>query len=194
LTSLRANVDTLRRYPHLPDVDRDAILADLHEETHELSELVDEIVAVASGDANDEPSQPFDLRELATELAVRAERRRGRPVLVVGDAAQVVAQRSSVARAVSCLLDNADKFDRSGGPIEVRIAGTSVSVVDRGPGIPDDELPLVFERFHRAEAARALPGSGLGLSIVREVARRHGGEAFARTRDGGGAEVGFRLG
>ncbi len=194
LTSLRANVDTLRRYPHLPDADRDAILADLHEETHELSELVDEIVAVASGDVNDEPSQPFDLTELATELAVRAERRRGRPVVVVGEAAPVVAQRGSVARAVSCLLDNADKFDRSGGPIEVRVAGTSVSVVDRGPGIPDDELPLVFERFHRAEAARALPGSGLGLSIVREVARRHGGEAFARTRDGGGAEVGFRLG
>jgi two-component system sensor histidine kinase MprB len=99
-----------------------------------------------------------------------------------------------VQRAVSCLIDNADKFDPSGGPIEVHVAGTTLWVADRGPGIPDDELPLVFERFHRAEAARSLPGSGLGLSIVREVALRHGGEAFARHRDGGGAEVGFTLG
>ena len=52
----------------------------------------------------------------------------------------------------------------------------------------------MFDRFHRADEARALPGSGLGLSIVREVARRHGGDAFARNRAGGGAVVGFTLG
>jgi two-component system sensor histidine kinase MprB len=68
-----------------------------------------------------------------------------------------------------------------------------VAVADRGSGIPEAELPLVFDRFHRADEARALPGSGLGLSIVRDVARRHGGDAFARNREGGGAVVGFTL-
>jgi two-component system, OmpR family, sensor histidine kinase MprB len=193
LTSLRTNIDTLRRYHRMSDADRDAILADLHEETQELSELVDEIVAVASGDLNDEPAQSFDLTELATELAVRAERRRGRPVVVIGEAAPVVARRGAVQRAVSCLIENADKFDGSGGPIEVHVDGATLWVADRGPGIPDHELALVFERFHRAEAARSSPGSGLGLSIVREVARRHDGDVFARHRDGGGAEVGFTL-
>lgn len=194
LTSLRTNVDTLRRYPDLPDADRAAVLADLHTETQELADLVNEIVAVASGDAIDEPSQPFDLVELATEVAVRAERRSGRPFVVVGGRAPVVAQRGAVQRAVACLLDNADKFDTTGGPIEVSVLGGTVTVADRGPGIPEHELAYVFERFHRADAARSLPGSGLGLSIVREVAHRHGGDAFARARDGGGAVVGFRLG
>jgi two-component system sensor histidine kinase MprB len=98
-----------------------------------------------------------------------------------------------VQRAISCLLDNACKFDPS-GTIEVTVGAAGIAVADRGPGIPEHELPLVFDRFHRADDARSMPGSGLGLSIVREVARRHGGEAFARNRDGGGAVVGFRLG
>jgi two-component system sensor histidine kinase MprB len=69
-----------------------------------------------------------------------------------------------------------------------------VVVGDRGRGIDDGDLDRVFERFYRADDARQLPGSGLGLSIVDAIARRHGGEAFARPRAGGGAEVGFRLG
>ena len=74
------------------------------------------------------------------------------------------------------------------------VAAGRVSVADSGIGIPDDELARVFDRFHRSDEARTLPGSGLGLSIVREVARRHGGEAFASNRSEGGAEVGFWLG
>jgi two-component system sensor histidine kinase MprB len=105
----------------------------------------------------------------------------------------VVAQRSGVQRAVSSLLDNARKFDTTGGPIDVRVGAGVVTVSDRGPGIPEQELPLIFERFHRAEEARTMPGSGLGLAIVRDVALRHGGDVFAHPRDGGGAVVGFRL-
>ena len=66
-------------------------------------------------------------------------------------------------------------------------------MLDRGPGIaPGDESP-VFDRFYRAEGARSLPGSGLGLSIVREVAVGNGGSVVAAPRPGGGAQVGFRL-
>ena len=195
LTSLRTNLDALRRYPAMSQQDRDAIVADLHAETAELTDLVNEVVAVATGDRPDEPMQPLDLVEVVTEVAGRCERRSGRTVVVhAPPAAPAVAQRGAVQRAVSCLLDNATKFDTTGGVIEVTVHGTSVEVADRGGGIPERELPLVFERFHRADAARTLPGSGLGLSIVREIAVRHGGDVTARNREGGGAVVGFRLG
>ena len=194
LTSLRTNIDTLRRHPELGGGDRADIVADLQAEAEELTHLVDEIVTVASGDVVDEPRASVDLVELATDVAVRAERRSGRRVSVSGDVAIVVAQRAAVQRAISCLVDNAIKFDHGDGEIEVTVSGTTVTVADRGPGIPDDELPLVFDRFHRAESARSAPGSGLGLAIVRAVAQRHGGDAFAANRDGGGAAVGFRLG
>jgi two-component system sensor histidine kinase MprB len=194
LTSLRTNLDVLQRHPEMPGADRDALVADLRAETQQLTDLVNEIVAVASGAQSDEPVQPFDLAELVRDAATRAERRTGRTFAVTADPSPVTAQRSSVQRAVSCLLDNAHKFDDSGGPIEVFVSGASVTVSDRGPGIPARELDRVFDRFHRAESARALPGSGLGLSIVREVARRNGGDAFAANRDDGGASVGFRLG
>lgn len=194
LTSLRTNIDTLRRYRDLPDADRSAIVADLHAETEQLTELVDEIVAVASGAAVDEPRGEVDLTELASEVAQRAERRSGRQVLVVGGTAPAIVQRAAVQRAISCLVDNALKFDPGSTAVEVTVLGTTITVADRGPGIPEAEMPLVFERFHRAESARSAPGSGLGLAIVREVAQRHGGEAFARNRDGGGALVGFTVG
>jgi two-component system sensor histidine kinase MprB len=193
LTSLRTNLDTIRRFPDLSAADRDAIVADLHDETEELTDLVNEIVAVASGDVINEPKVEFDLAELTREIAERYERRSGRPIVVEAVPTSVMAQRSGVQRAVSSLLDNARKFDTTGGSIDVSVGGGAVTVSDRGPGIPDDELALIFERFHRADEARTQPGSGLGLSIVRDVALRHGGDVFAHNRAGGGAVVGFRL-
>ena len=62
---------------------------------------------------------------------------------------------------------------------------------DHGPGIDEDDRPLVFDRFYRSAAARAMPGAGLGLSIVREVAEAHGGTVEAENAEGGGAR--FRL-
>jgi two-component system sensor histidine kinase MprB len=194
LTSLRTNLDTLRRHPELDATQRDAIVDDLHAETEELTNLVDEIVSVASGATAREPAETFDLAEVVREVAERYERRTGRPIVVVSEPGTVVAERNAVQRAVSCLLDNAGKFDVSGGSIDVDVGCGEVRVSDRGPGIPAAEREAVFERFHRADDARSLPGSGLGLSIVREVARRHGGEAFVEARRGGGAVVGFRLG
>lgn len=194
LTSLRTNLDTLRRYPGLSDADRSSIVDDLHAETRELTSLVDEVVAVATGGSRDEPATSFDLLEVAAEQAERYARRTSRDVEVGGTSSVVTAQRSGVQRAISCLLENATKFDTTGGTIEVTVGDDTVTVLDRGSGIPEDDLDRVFDRFHRADTARTMPGSGLGLSIVREVARQHGGDAFASNRPGGGASVGFRLG
>lgn len=194
LTSLQTNLDALERYPSMSQEDRDAILADLQAETHELTQLVNEIVTVASGAHSDEPFEPVDLLAVAQDVAVRFERRTGHPIRVLGDPSTVAGQRASLHRAVSCLLDNACKFDRGDEPIDVVVAGRSITVVDHGPGIPAEDLDRVFDRFHRAEAARTLPGSGLGLSIVRDIARRHGGDAVAAPNPSGGARVGFSVG
>lgn len=194
LTSLRTNLDVLDRYPDLDDDQRQEIVGDLRAEVAELAELVDEIVAVASGETSDEPAVEVQLDELVAEVVDRYERRSGRAIELERRPSPIIAQRSAVQRAVSCLLDNAVKFDPSGEPIEVEVGDGGIVVRDRGPGFADEDLPHVFERFFRAEADRTRPGSGLGLSIVDAVARRHGGATFARVRPGGGAEVGFRLG
>jgi two-component system sensor histidine kinase MprB len=194
LTSIRTNLDALRRFPDMSEADRDAIVADLHAETEELTELVNEVVSVASGDATDDPPEAFDLADVVVELADRYQRRTGRSVVVDSSPSRVFAQRSAVQRAVSCLLENAVKFDSTGGAIEVAVRGGEVAVSDRGIGVPETDTETVFDRFHRADAARTMPGSGLGLSIVKDVAERHGGSVFASNRAGGGATVGFRLG
>lgn len=194
LTSMRTNLDALVRYPEMGDDDRDAIVADLQAEVVELTDLVNEIVAVASGESSGEPFVELDLAEVARDVASRFERRFGRAIEVDGDPTPVIGQPAAVQRAVSCLIDNACKFDASDAAITVAVGDRSVVVADRGPGIAPGDLDRVFDRFHRADTARTLPGSGLGLSIVAEVARRHGGEAFARNRADGGVEVGFRLG
>lgn len=193
LTSLQTNLDALERYPTMSVDDREAILADLQAETHELTQLVNEIVTVAGGSYADEPDETVDLLAVARDVAARFERRTGHRIEVVGAAEPVIGQRAGLHRAVSCLLDNACKFDRSDDPIRVVVEGRCITVIDHGPGIPEVDRERVFDRFHRAESARSLPGSGLGLSIVRDVARRHGGDAFAGTDPGGGARVGFRV-
>jgi two-component system sensor histidine kinase MprB len=68
-----------------------------------------------------------------------------------------------------------------------------VVVRDHGPGIDDQDLPYVFDRFYRAPSVRGQPGSGLGLAIVRQVAEAHGGEVTAERADGGGTRIRLRL-
>ncbi len=97
------------------------------------------------------------------------------------------------------LLDNAAKYTPAGTPIDVSAeldaAGRIVmSVADRGPGIPEDELERVFEKFQRGTQTQYnVPGAGLGLAIVREIVHVHGGEIRAESRPGGGAVFRFSL-
>jgi two-component system, OmpR family, sensor histidine kinase MprB len=193
LTSLRTNLAVLRRHPDLDPATRDQVVNDLHVETEELVGLVEEVVALARGVNDDAPERDISLGDLARAVAERAERRFGRSVTVTADDSTVRAAYPALERAVSNLVDNAAKFDRSGAPIEIEVCAGAVTVLDRGPGIPPGDDEQVFNRFYRAESARSLPGSGLGLSIVREVAERYGGSVHAGGRDGGGAAVGLRL-
>jgi two-component system sensor histidine kinase MprB len=193
LTSVRTNLAVLRRHPDLDPDTRAKIIDDLHAETEELVGLVEEVVSLARGSTDGTPPEPVALGEMAGVVARRAERRHARPVTVVADDSVVEASPPALERAISNLVDNAAKFDAGNGPIEVRIAAGRLVVLDRGPGITEADAGRVFDRFYRAADARSLPGSGLGLSIVREVVERAGGRVEAAPRPGGGASVGFTL-
>ena len=84
------------------------------------------------------------------------------------------------------LVDNALKFTRPGDTIEVRAfedgANVVVEIADTGPGIPADELPFIWQELYRGKGARGVPGSGLGLALVRAILERHGGKADLRSR------------
>jgi two-component system OmpR family sensor kinase len=95
------------------------------------------------------------------------------------------------------LLDNALKFTRPEDTVEVRALEdgdwVAIEVADTGPGIPAEDLPRVWEELYRSEAARGVPGSGLGLALVRAIVERHGGDTAIRSRAGQGTVVTIRL-
>src|SRR5687767_9788876 len=99
--------------------------------------------------------------------------------------------RERVLQVASILLDNAVKYTPEGGSVTVRVeeenGGVALAVSDTGVGISEDQLPLVFERFHRADPSRSEGGTGLGLSIARQIAEAHGGTIEARSKLGVGS-------
>lgn len=195
LTSLRTNASVLRRIERLPPESRERLVADVDGETRELSRLVEELVELALARRTDEPESEVELADVARAAAARTRRRTGRETRVDADDTVVRGRRAALERAVGNLVGNAAKFDADGAePLEVRVRAGTVSVVDRGPGLDEHDTERIFDRFYRADTARALPGSGLGLAIVRDVAESHGGAGFARNRAGGGADIGFTIG
>jgi two-component system sensor histidine kinase MprB len=193
LTSLRTNVEVLRRHPELEQATRDRVLADVHSELRELTAVTNELVALATEEADDEPTAVVDVSALARRAAARTERRRRRTVLVDAEPWSVRGQQRQLLRVLDNVLDNAAKFDASGAPIEVVVRPGTITVRDHGAGIEPTDLRRIFDRFYRAAAARSRPGSGLGLAIASDVVRRHGGAISAANHPEDGALVTISL-
>jgi signal transduction histidine kinase len=179
-------------------------LASLVEDLQHLSSLVDdlrELSAVESGQL------AYDMVELDVAALVSRETQRAAevagagvelcaevpasPVLVLGDEMRL----SQVLRNI---LGNAVRHTDAGSvraSVSADAQWVDISIADTGSGIAEEDLPFVFERFYRADSARAAAtgGAGLGLAISRNIVEAHGGEVFARRNDAGGATVGFRL-
>jgi two-component system sensor histidine kinase MprB len=198
LTSLRLNVELLIRLDRrgtldsaLPAESRTRLLNDLGAQVAELSTLAAELTDLARGDVSDESTELLDLADVVVAAATRA-RSRTPDVEVALDVTSVwVSGRpAALQRAVLNLIDNASKWSPADQPVQVRLlvedASAVLEVDDAGPGIDDADVPRVFDRFYRADSARALPGSGLGLSIVQRVVDAHGGRVtVARSARGG---------
>jgi two-component system sensor histidine kinase MprB len=194
LTSLRTNVELLDRGAALLDSERSAVVHDIVQQLDELAALVADVIELARDGEAPARREEVRLDELVAAGIDRARlhapnvdfEAQLEPTVVLGDPQRL-------ARAIANLLDNACQWSPSDGTVEVRVQNGEVRVRDHGPGIREDDLPLVFERFYRASAARGKPGAGLGLAIVRQVAEAHGGSAAATNADGGGAEFRFVL-
>lgn len=194
LTALHTNLETLlRRHDQLTPTERDQLLRAALDESSELAHLATELVDLASAASREVPVTEVDLGEIATTVASRFAQRSGLEIGVEGEGAPIQGRAADLERALANLVDNAVKWSPPNGTVRIVLANTTVSVLDQGPGIPSEDLPHIFERFHRAVDARSRPGSGLGLAIVEQIVSAHGGEVFARNRTEGGAEVGFRL-
>ncbi|MFG2972930.1 sensor histidine kinase [Streptomyces sp. NPDC048331] len=201
LTALRTNAELLARADRLTPDQRERASAALGRQLREVTGLVNDLIELA----RDEEPQPLveQVRLGAlVEHCARAARTHwpavpfhvrvpAEPVVVPGVPARL-------SRLLGNLLDNAAKFGRDGLPVEVELMagvpggrGPELTVRDHGPGISPEDLPHVFDRFYRAGAARALPGSGLGLAMARQIARAHSAELTAEAAPGGGAL--FRL-
>ncbi len=194
LTSLRTNIEVLQRGAQLPEDEKERLLEDIDLELKELTNLVTEVVGLATDTSLDrEERVTVGLRLIVDGVVERARRRIEQPIQVHGSGPELSIQRADVERAIGNLIENASKWSDPSTPIEVTVAGGSVSVRDHGSGIAEDDIPFVFDRFFRADQARSKPGSGLGLSIVRQVVERHGGTVNATNAPDGGAIVGFEI-
>lgn len=192
LTALRTNLEVLQRHEVGPD-EHAKILTAAHAEVEELASLVAEVVDLATDRYEEEAVSSVDLGGVAEAVATLLEKRRSRVVEVTSDGSIVTGKHQALERAVSNVMGNADKFSPADAAITVDVSGGTIVVSDSGPGFDEQDLPYVFERFYRSNAARSQPGSGLGLSIVKQIIDDHKGEVFARNRPGGGAEVGFTI-
>jgi two-component system, OmpR family, sensor histidine kinase MprB len=187
LTSLRTNIEVLARDQSMKPKDREQLLHDVVAELTEMTSLITELVELARGDAQPPEMEEVRLDLLVGDLLDRA--RRNAPHVEFDaqlDETTVHGAASTIERAVWNLLDNAAKWSPEGSRVEVKVADGEVVVRDHGPGIDEEDLPKVFDRFYRAPAARGRPGSGLGLAIVRQVAEAHGGQVVAERAEGGG--------
>jgi len=197
LTSMRTNVELLvadERQHMLPEGARADILRDVAAQLGEFTTLVGDLVQLSREDQVQPSPEPVDLRDVV-ESALERVKRRG-PGLewdVELEPLYLVGEPDALERAVTNLLDNAVKISPPGGTVHVQLQGDRLRVSDQGPGIAEEDLPHVFERFYRSEHARNAPGSGLGLSIVAQTVQAHGGWVKAGRSAEGGAEFTIRL-
>ncbi|MFD5287891.1 sensor histidine kinase [Streptomyces rochei] len=200
LTSLRTNIELLTRSEEtgrpIPEADRKALLASVKAQMTELAALIGDLQELSRPDTGQHTGRTRILAwHDVVESALRRARLRGPELTITADVRPwyVRAEPAALERAVVNILDNAVKFSPEGGTVDVRLTDGVLTVRDHGPGIAAEELPHVFDRFWRSPSARALPGSGLGLSIVARTVQQAGGTVSLTPGEGGGTTATVRL-
>ena len=196
LTSLKTNMEVARRLNELAPEEREVLIGDVLTQLDELTSLVGDLSELARGEVPALSSGIVSLDSVVADaVSVATTHGRSRNVTFAAtiEPSLVAGSRNRLERAIGNLLDNALKWSPDGGVVEVSCVAGTVVVRDHGPGVSDEDLVHIFDRFYRAPAARGRPGSGLGLAIVAQVAREEGGSVIAGHAPGGGAIFRFSL-
>jgi two-component system, OmpR family, sensor histidine kinase MprB len=182
LTSLTTNLDLLEDGAGLADPQAPALVRAAREQADELDQLITDLLDLARYHES-APHRETVRLDLLTSEAVHRVRQRTPHAAIVADLQPclVHVDPAGVDHAICNLIDNAIKWNPPDGAVHVAVADAHVSVTDHGPGIPDEDLPHIFERFYRAPAARGMPGAGLGLAIVARIAQTNDATADVRT-------------
>ena len=198
LTVVRAELELLLGSPTLDAATRES-LRRAASEVHRLDHLASDLLALATIDSQDLGAvrTPTRLDELLLEsisnLAPIARERSINWNIDIDDAVEIACNREALQRAIANVLENALKYSRRDGTVDIRFRRTGaearIEVADSGIGIGAEDLPRIYDRFYRSDAARSTPGTGLGLPIVKSVVEAHGGTVAVDSAQGAGTTV-----
>ncbi|MDA8069531.1 MAG: HAMP domain-containing sensor histidine kinase [Actinomycetota bacterium] len=194
ITSIRTNLEVLDTNPELQPSEERAMLADMLEQTDELSSLINDLIETARADEAPRLVDDIRLDELV-ENCVRRARLTFPGLTFQADLEPTVVEGLSdrLRRAINNVIDNAALHSRSDGLVVISLTDGTLTVRDHGDGIAAADLPNLFQRFYRGKSERSRPGTGLGLSIVKQVADQHAADVSARNHPDGGAEFALRF-
>ena len=194
LTTIRGNVGLLLKRDDITADDRVAALHDIAGESERMSRMVQDLLTLARADAGYHLDKTLvDLMPIVQEVTRQAQilQPSRRIELLGGVPAPMVGNTDAIKQLLWILVDNAFKHTREDGRIELRLENGNravrLAVADDGPGIPQEDLERIFERFYQSDAARSDEGTGLGLAIARWIAQEHGGRVYATNNPRGGA-------
>ncbi|MDQ3251925.1 MAG: PAS domain-containing sensor histidine kinase [Actinomycetota bacterium] len=200
LTVIRGNAEVGLELER--ECDHEEVLREIVRESSTMSRMVEDLLFLARSES---PASPFRMEPVEAKVLLADLERRAGALAAENDATLdttllatglVRVDPVRVEQAILALVDNAVKYGPEGQSVTLRSACSDgelrVEVGDRGPGIPEAELPHVFERFYRLDGVEE-PGSGLGLSIAQTIAEAHGGRIEAESQPGEGTSMSFVL-
>ena len=199
LTAIRGAAETLLDGDVEPE-DQQRFLTTIALEAERLGRLANDLLTLQriEGATGELPIRPVDLRLASDRAAAMLEpllEDREVTLTVNGRAPMVLGDADRLQQVVANLVDNASRMVGAGGHVQVELTAEGdrvvLSVLDDGPGIPEADLPRLFDRFYRADTSRTRTsgGAGLGLAIVRAIVTAHGGRIEAANLPGGGARM-----
>jgi signal transduction histidine kinase len=177
------------------------ILNDIERESNRLSRMLENLLALSRAELDREITvEPVLLQRMLPKFVESLDVGRDRELIyrAEGDPPAVSGEPSYIEHVVRNLVTNAVKYSPPDGPIEVVLQGqpdgATVTVLDRGFGVGEGEASRIFESFYRSErTAKLASGAGLGLAVCKRLVESMQGDVWAKPREGGGLEVGFRL-
>ena len=203
LTAIRGAAETLLD-GDVGASDQERFLTSIVAESDRLTRLANDLIALQriEGATGELPLRIIDLRIAAERVAsafAPLMEDRSVKLTITGEAPTVLGDPDRIQQVIANLVDNASRHVGPAGRVEVQLGGDNdwalLSVVDDGPGIPEEDLPRLFDRFYRSQPSRdrSTGGSGLGLAIVKAIVKAHGGTIQAANRPGGGSRFTVRL-